>query len=297
MTRRIARLIGCCLALSFAGTAATAAPVPTAPAATPFRVGALQLWALSDELNVLLNDGKVFGKDVGAAAVAAVLRERGVATDTITLGVDALLVRMPDHLVLIDTGLGPKFGGVLMRSLAAAGFTPDAVTDVLITHSHGDHVSGLLTADGALAFPRAAVRMSAAEWRWLRGKPEQQALVTAIAPQVHSFAPGATVLPGITAIALPGHTPGHSGYRIVSGRVSLTDIGDTAHSSIVSLEHPGWTIGYDSDAAGGRSSRETELARLATSGETVFAPHFPYPGVGRIRKATTGYVFQPTLPH
>ena len=288
--------IACLTALLLAAGPAAGAPVPTAPAATPFHLGALQMWSLSDELNVLPNDGKVFGKDVGPAAVAGALRERGASTETITLGVDALLVKMPGRLVLIDTGLGSKVGGVLMRSLALAGVTPGAVTDVLITHSHGDHVGGLLTARGALAFPNAAVRMSAAEWAWLRGKPEQQALVAAITPKVSPFAPGASVLPGITAVALAGHTPGHVGYRIVSGRASLTDIGDTAHSSIVSLEHPGWAIGYDTDAVQGRASREAELARLAGSGETVFAPHFPFPGVGRIVKATTGYTFQPSLP-
>ncbi len=286
-----------CLAALAVAASATAAPVPTTPAATAFRVGSLQLWSLSDELNVLPNDGKVFGKDVGPVAVAGALREQGASAETITLGVDALLVKMPGRLVLIDTGLGAKVGGVLMRSLAAAGVAPGAVTDVLITHSHGDHVGVLLNADGALAFPNATIRLSAAEWAWLRGKPDQQALVTAITARVSPFAPGATVVPGITAITLPGHTPGHVGYRIVSGRASLTDIGDTAHSSIVSLAHPGWTIGYDTDAAQGRASREAELARLAASGETVFAPHFPYPGVGKIAKAATGYTFQPALPH
>lgn len=283
------------LTIAAAGVA-PAAPVPVAPAAHSFRLGALRLYSLRDMLNVMPNDGTVFGKDVGPAAVAAALRTTGAPADSVTLGVDALLVRGGAATVLIDTGLGAKIGGVLVASLAMAGVQPDAVTDILITHSHGDHVGGLLMADGTPAFPRARIHMSAAEWTWLRSKPAMQALATAIAPRVTTFTPGEEVVAGITAVSLAGHTPGHVGYRIVSQGRSLLDIGDSAHSAILSLGHPEWTIGYDNDAASGRGSREMLLGRLAASREQVFAPHFPFPGVGTIAHSGAGFVWKPARP-
>jgi glyoxylase-like metal-dependent hydrolase (beta-lactamase superfamily II) len=294
MSCRSLSLLAAALAVIGAGPSA-ARPAPVAAAAQPFMVGSLHLWALRDALNVVPNDASVFGTDAGAPAVAAVLRKAGAPTDTVTLGVDALLARMPGRVVLIDTGLGDKAGGMLVASLADAGVKPADVTDILVTHSHGDHVGGLIGADGKPVFPKAMIRMSSAEWTFLRGQSGMKALVAAISPSVRPFAPGTEVVPGITAVAIPGHTPGHVGYEIVSGKDRLIDIGDTAHSAIVSSAEPGWSIGYDTDAAQGKASRTAMLARLAVSHERVFAPHFPFPGTGRIVRAGAGYAWAPAL--
>ncbi|HLZ79009.1 MAG TPA: MBL fold metallo-hydrolase [Sphingomonas sp.] len=272
-----------------------AGPAPAPAAATGFTLGTLRLFALRDMDNVVPNDASVFGTDVGVPAVTKALEQAHAPTDKITLSVDALLVVMPGHVVLLDTGLGSKMGGALMTSLADAHVKPDQVTDILITHSHGDHVGGLVTKAGALAFPHATIRMAAPEWAWMQAKGNK-VLVDAIRSKVLTFSPGTEVVPGIISVPLAGHTPGHSGYEIRSGTAQLLDIGDSAHSSIISLGHPGWTIGYDNDATQGRASREALLARLAASHERIFAPHFPYPGVGFVEKAGDGYRWAPALP-
>jgi glyoxylase-like metal-dependent hydrolase (beta-lactamase superfamily II) len=277
-----------------AGTAACAKPAPVSPAATGFKIGAFQAYALRDMDNVVPNDGSVLGVGQPIPAISKVLADAHAPTGQIALGVDALLVKMPGHVVLLDTGLGPKVGGVLPLSLNEAHVAPGEVTDVLITHSHGDHIGGLVTKEGGLAFPNATIRMSAPEWAFLQSKGG--AVATAIAPKVKTFVPGADVLPGIRAVALPGHTPGHSGYEITSGKDRLLDIGDTAHSSIISLAKPDWTIQYDTDAAEGRATRKAELAKLAASHERIFAPHFPYPGVGFVVKNGDGYTWAPAVP-
>ncbi len=157
------------LSLVLAGAAwrpALAAPAPVEPEAVTFPLGALQISALRDADNVLANDGKTFGVGIDPVVTAGVLRAAGAPTDKITLSVDALLVRASGRVMLFDTGLGPKVHGVLIASLAKAGVRPEEVTDVFITHSHGDHVGGLITAEGQLAFPNAVIHMSAAEWTW-----------------------------------------------------------------------------------------------------------------------------------
>ena len=281
--------------LCLAGSA-LAKPQVVEPAAQPFRVGDLSVFALRDADNVLENDGKVLGVKVGAAAVAEVLKRAGAPTDKVSLGVDALLVKAPDRTMLFDTGLGPGAHGALMGSLAETGVSPGYITDVFITHSHGDHVGGLLTASGTLAFPNAAIHLSANEWAWMQAQPNNQAIAKAIAAKVVTFEPDVAVLPGVRAIALAGHTPGHVGYAITSGGAEIIDIGDTAHSAIVSLAKPDWAIGYDNDESEGEVTRAAELKRLADSKALLFAPHFPFPGVGHVVAKDGAFAWQPGLP-
>lgn len=268
-------------------------PGAVPPVASSFRVGDLAVTSLSDTEYVLPNDGKIFGVGAGADAVAKVLRSANAPTDVITLPVDALLVRDGSRIVLIDTGLGPKLGGALVASLKLAGVSPADVTDVLITHPHPDHIGGLLTADGRSAFPKATIRISGPDWKDLGGHAELAGLLRAIEGQVQPFEPGAGITPSIRSVPLPGHTPGHVGYRITSGNDSLLDVGDVAHSSILSLAEPDWTMGFDHDVQGSKSMRRHTLEELAQSRQLIFAPHFPYPGIGVIEAVGTGFKWLP----
>ena len=265
------------------------------PAVTPFKVGALELATLRDMKFVMPNDNKVFGVGLTPEAVASVLKAAGAPTDTVTLSVDVLLIKDGKHVILIDTGIGPKMNGALVGSLKQAGLTPEDVTDVLITHGHGDHIGGLLNAEGQSTFAKATIRLTTPEWEAMKGRADVADLVKVITPQVQAFAPGAQVLPSIKAVVIAGHTPGHTGYEITSGKAKLLAIGDAAHSSIVSLSHPEWTIQFDGDSKTATATREALLAKLAKSGETIYSPHFPYPGVGTIKAAAKGYVWNPTV--
>jgi len=284
------------LLLSGAAYSETAFGPAAAPAAArDFHVGSLKLTALHDAQYVIPNDAKTFGVDAGVAEVAALLRAKAAPTDRITVSVNALLVRSGKRLLLLDTGLGPQAHGALLASLKEAGVKPTAVTDVLITHSHGDHVGGLVDASGHPAFPKATIRMATKEWAWMKTQGPAE-LVKAISAHVKTFEPGARIAPGVTAVALDGHTPGHVGYEIASGKAKLLDIGDLSHSSILSLAKPGWTMGFDSDAALGKKTRQDKLAELAKDQEWVFAPHFPYPGVGHVVADGDAYAWKAELP-
>lgn len=297
MITKFAAGLAAAMLLSSSALAAVAnGPVAAAPAAQRFRIGSLRVIALKDADYVAANDGQTFGVDAGPAAVAQALAKAGAPTDRITVSVNALLVQTPGRMSLLDTGLGARAKGVLQASLAEAGIKPAQITDILLTHAHGDHIGGVATKAGELAFPNATIRMSAKEWAALQGEPGAAKLVKLIAPKVKTFEPGTAVVPGITPIALYGHTPGHVGYEIEFGAMRLFDLGDSAHSSLISLSKPAWTMGFDADPGLGRTSREATLAGLAKSQELVFSPHFPFPGVGRIEAAGEGYAWKAEQP-
>src|SRR5690606_27139 len=183
-------------------------------------------------------------------------------TDKVNLTVTPLLVRTPDRVLLFDTGAGTNFGptaGLLARSMAEAQLDTAAVSDVFISHAHGDHVGGLIDADGELTFPNATIHIGAADWAFLQelsaetaarvGLPEHAKLVAAMTPKVAPFEPNAELAAGVVkAVEIRGHTPGHSGYLIGSGTDSVLYIGDTLHHYVVSVQKPDWTIAFDHDA-------------------------------------------------
>ena len=268
---------------------------PVAPAARTFQLGQLQVTVLHDAQIVVPNDGKSFGVDAKPGEASELLRAAGAPTGDVTLSVNVLMVKIGARIVLLDTGTGPEWHGAVLGSLKLTGVAPSAITDVLITHSHGDHVNGLLDANGQLAFPNAAIRMSDEEWEWMKTKGSEH-LVTGISDHVTSFRAGATIAPGIRSIAQDGHTPGHVGYEISSSGVQLRDIADLAHSSIISLAKPQWLNGFDRDEDEARGIRLSMLQALAASHELIFAPHFPFPGVGYIVPDGAGYTWQAAVP-
>ncbi|WEK38511.1 MAG: MBL fold metallo-hydrolase [Candidatus Brevundimonas colombiensis] len=264
-----------------------APPNPTqtvaAPAEKPvyrFKIGTLDAIALFDGQNPVPNDNKVFGVGLTPQAVAAPLTAAGQPTDVIMLEIHPLLVRKDDRTMLFDTGLG-EGKGLLMQSLRTAGVEPASITDVLISHGHPDHIGGLV-ANGALAFPNAAIRMSEADWALIRANPELADLVRIITPKVQTFKPGAEAAPGVTAQDTAGHTPGHVAYLIADGQNQLLYTGDLMHHWILSVEHPDWRVGYDDDQAAGEKARLDEVTALRNSGAHIYAYHFPFPGLGKI---------------
>lgn len=272
------------------------APVPAvAPAADThaFRIGQLEAVALRDGSLTF----PVGGQDIpwkNSAEVSALLRASGVTDDTVHLSIQPLLVKDGDRTVLIDTGAGGQMGteGKLQASLRTAGVAPAQVTDILISHAHGDHVGGLV-ANGALVFPNAAIRMSIPEWTAMQSDAELADLVRVITPKVQAFAPGSVVAPNITAVSLDGHTPGHSGYEIAQGGGRLLYIGDALHSSILSVQRPDWRNNWDADSAAAIATRQGLLERGASQNLLIYGNHFPFPGLGRFQRRDDGFVWTP----
>jgi len=270
-----------------------------------FSIGKFSATALRDGGIDVPNDNKVIGVGRTPEEVAELLAAAGLPTDTLHLSIQPLAVKAGDRTLLFDSGAGSAFGesaGHLPASMAAAGIDPASVTDVFISHAHGDHLGGLVNAQGALAFPNATIHISAPDWAFLKamkaenaanfGIAQYDALIAAMTPKVAAFEPGADIIPGVVkAVEIRGHTPGHSGYMITSGEASLLYMGDAMHHSVVSVQRPDWTIQFDGDAPTAQASRKALLARSAESGQRIYAVHFPFPGVGTFERRGDEFVW------
>ena len=293
----LAAVLGACSPPPEKAVTPAETPAPDANADVhAFRIGELHAAALRDgELGFPATDREMspWGD---TAAVSNLLGASGQTDGQIHLSIQPLLVRTGDRVILIDAGAGGQMGteGKLVASLRAAGVQPGQVTDVLISHSHGDHIGGLAGANGGLAFPNAVIRMTAAEWADLQANPGSSGpLIEAMKPKLQTFEPGAEVAPGVTAVALAGHTPGHTGYEIASGADRLLYIGDAMHSSLVSVQRPELVNGWDSDSAAAIRTRQGLLARGASDSLRIYGVHFPFPGLGRFQRRDDGFVWSP----
>jgi glyoxylase-like metal-dependent hydrolase (beta-lactamase superfamily II) len=299
-------LSACAPKLDETAAAPAAAPVAEAPAAPaimpfgesaevkPFRIGLLEAAALHDGDLEVPNDNKVLAVNKKKADVDAVLTANNLPTDKLKLSVQPLIVRSADKLMLFDTGAAALFGptaGKLRVSLYATSVDPASVTDIFISHAHGDHVGGLVGTD-ALYFPNAAIHMSANEWAAMKADKNMAPMVALITPKVVEFQPSAELVPGtVKAMDIQGHTPGHSGYMITSGTESLLYIGDTMHHSVISVQQPDWTIAFDGDAPTAQASRKALIESSAAAGRRIYAVHFPFPGLGKFEKQGDKFVW------
>ncbi|QBE66874.1 MBL fold metallo-hydrolase [Pseudoduganella lutea] len=225
--------------------------------------------------------------------------------------INAFLVNTGTKLILVDSGAGALYGadgGHLLGNLRAAGYAPEQVDEVLLTHLHADHVGGVALG-GAAAFPNAVVRVNRRDATYWLSTTEQgkapsflrgmfDGAMASLKPYIAAgrFKPfdGAGQLEeGVTALASPGHTPGHTAYLIESDGERLLAWGDTVHVAPVQFPDPGVTVKYDSDAAQAAAHRRQWFAEAAQRGDCVAAAHISFPGLGHVVNGADGYRWLP----
>lgn len=289
-----------------AAAQAPAAPPPTMPFHRT-RVGALAVTVVNDGSN-WRPDATGPGVVVNAQPeeVRALLAAQGITSPFLPNSWNVTLVQTGGQSVLLDTGRGGQ--GQVAANLAAAGTPPDSIDHVVITHFHGDHIGGLIQADGSAAFARARLSVPAGETAyWTDAGEESRApanrrpgfalarrVLTAYAGRIEQVAPGATVAPGITAVASFGHAPGHTCYLIANGAEQLMVIGDVATSAELFLPRPDWYPGFDMDPPMAVATRRALLDRLSIDRIPMVAYHFPMPGLGRVDKVGAGFRLLPS---
>jgi glyoxylase-like metal-dependent hydrolase (beta-lactamase superfamily II) len=273
-----------------------------APGFYRLMIGEFEITALLDGI-VNLDDAALL-KNISEADRDALLK-RALIDDPhkIATATNAYLINTGVKLVLVDAGGGTAFPGLghLAENLKASGYRPEEVDAVVITHLHPDHVGGLTQADGKAVFPKAVVYVAKAENDyWLSEKePEVPAVykehLKKAREQVRdiskpyldsnrwrTFEEGKLPILGIKAVAIPGHTPGHTAYEIRSGGQTLVIIGDMVHVAAVQFARPDAAVSFDSDARQAVATREALFRRVAEGKTFIADMHVAFPGIGRL---------------
>jgi glyoxylase-like metal-dependent hydrolase (beta-lactamase superfamily II) len=310
-------------ALAAAGSMMGRAALPAAAAAVPkvsrqapgvFRMmlGDVEITALYDG-GVSLSPQLLHGaspQDVDALLEEACIEPKA----GFPASINAFLINNGQNLILIDTGVGTYFGnkgGLLPESLRAAGYDPEQIDTVLLTHLHSDHALGLVDGSGKPLFTKATVLVHEAEASyWLANGAENRvtdgqrkvlpALRAAVAPYqaagtFKTFATGALPVPGLEAELIAGHTPGHCGYGIRSQTSSLLFWGDVVHCLPVQFPRPAVTIDFDTVQGQAFPAREKVMAQSAREKRWVAGAHLPFPGIGHVQARDSGYTWLPAM--
>ncbi|HEY1089736.1 MAG TPA: MBL fold metallo-hydrolase [Burkholderiaceae bacterium] len=302
-------LLSVVLASSTVTVAQAAAPQQKTQAPGYYRLmlGDFEVTALSDG-TVELPVDKLLAAP--AAATNATLQHSFLRSPLET-SVNGYLINTGTKLVLIDTGAGVMFGptlGRLLSNLKAAGYTPEQVDEIYITHFHGDHMGGLLE-KGLASYPNAVVRMARAEADYYLSKAKMaaapEAARGAFAGAMKATQPyadsgrikpidgDAELVPGIRSVLTSGHTPGHTIYQVESKGQRLIVWGDLMHVAAVQFPDPTVTISFDTDSKVMLPQRLKIFAEAAASGALVAGAHLSFPGLGHLRAEGKGYQFVP----
>ena len=282
-----------------------------APGFYRYKLGSFEITVVTDgKSRVPITDAFVTNasKDEVKAALAALFMD----TEIFYGPYNPIVVNTGANLAVIDTGNGEAayqstkgLNGQLLINLAAAGIDAAAIDSVVISHFHGDHINGLLKADNTLAFPNAKIYVPAPEYRYWMSDDEMKRAASPridllfknvrrvmsgeVLKRLSQYEWGAEIIPGITAVATPGQSPGHTSHIVASGNSKVFVHADVTHAPYLFLRNPGWHPFYDHDPVKSEETRRKVLDMLASSRMLVQGYHFPFPGVAHIEKTTTGY--------
>ncbi len=311
--RRIALLAGGALlaapALLTPAAAQTAgAPAGQAPGFYRFRVGGWTVTQVNDGFNRFPVASYVPG--VPAAELQALMAESFMTGDAITVPFTITFAQRGNTFLVFDAGNGvtapTATNGRMIANMAAAGIDPAAITHVIHSHFHGDHINGLLNAENGRAFPNAEILVPATEWSWWADagnearSPERQRATFAntarrFAPyqgRVRQFGAG-EVIPGVTAMDAPGHTPGHTIFRLSDGAEQLVFLADALNRPEITARRPDWHFVGDFDGTLAATSRKRVLDMVATDRIRVTGYHYIFPANGYFARQGEGYAFVP----
>ena len=311
--RRVSRrdFLGC------AATGAVALAAGTTLSARPgwirqtiHKAGKLEAMVLSDG-HFFLPTGFLLTPDSPPAERDAVLKAAPPAGDQIQLPNNIAVIRGPSDLILVDAGTGPRHqptAGKLAENLKAAGIQPTAVTMVVLTHGHPDHLWGVLDASDTPIYPNATYVISAREWDLWADPNVMRTLPPAVAndrivggasnhlarikDKIKRVRGGDEIISGVRVLETPGHTQGHISVEL-SGGDGLVIGGDALTHPVISFQHPSWKVPVDHEADRGIATRLRLLDRLATDKVRLLGAHLPVPGTGFVERKDGAYRFAP----
>jgi glyoxylase-like metal-dependent hydrolase (beta-lactamase superfamily II) len=294
--------------------AAVAPAGAQAPGFYRYKVGAYECTSINDGvfLRPIDNFVRDIPKEEAQTAADAAYMPKGM----VAVPFNPQLINTGSKLVLIDSGNGvgmfePSKGrvGRTLHNLAAAGVDPKSVDVVLLSHLHPDHTNGIRAADGSMAFPNAEIMVPAKDWEfWLSDENAAKAqsnemmknyfanvrkTFAGIESRVTKYDWGKEVAPGITSIATPGHTPGHTSFAVASGDAKILIQSDVTNIPEFFLRNPDWHVVYDTDPDMAQTTRHKFYDMAAAEKATVVGFHFSFPSVGHVEKDGSKYRLVP----
>jgi glyoxylase-like metal-dependent hydrolase (beta-lactamase superfamily II) len=292
-------------------TAAAPAADKQAPSFYRYKVGDILVTVVSDGKNVFkLEDS--FIPNARKEDVSAALEKAYMPQGMMTIYFAPLVLNTGGKLVVIDTGNGALAkqtskgaNGLFADNMAAAGFDPKAVDMVVISHFHGDHVNGLLTADGEPAFPNAEVLVPATEWKFwmddgemsrapagrMRGlfKNNRNIFDAGLKRKVTPYEWGKEIAPGLLTVETVGHTPGHTSYVLSSGSDKVFIQSDVTNNPNPFATHPEWHAFFDQDGEMAEKTRRRVYDMVSVEKLLLQGFHYPFPGLAHLEKEGNGY--------
>lgn len=251
---------------------------------------------------------KAFGS-IPAEEVTAAIRAEGRDPEAYPFVINLLHVKTPEHQFLVDAGTGktdfdPE-ANHLADDLNTLGINPADVDTVIITHAHWDHYAGLHTAEGNLTFPNARYFIGKTEWDFCTAEEQLAStnendpnpahikkILLPLRDRLQLIEDGAEILPGVYALAAPGHTIGQIAVLITSNGEGLLHVADVTHHTF-QVEHPDWTLGYDPLQAESRQTRHRLVEHAAKDKLLWMGYHFPFPAIGHVTKGADGFHWHP----
>ena len=299
LTRRQTLLSGAALPFVAASAASVRPAAAQGMSMTPpnaiknsFMLGDFEVSTLLAGTRTVENPQEIFGTNVSPEEFAEVSAANFIPTDKAQFFFTPTVVDTGSGIVLFDTGLNAEG---ITAALAAAGYTPDDVTTVVVTHMHGDHIGGLTAEDGTPTFANAAYVTGQAEFdHWAAQNNETfEAKVRPLADRFTFIGDEGEVATGITGMAAFGHTPGHMVYRLSSGDRQVLLMADLANHYVWSVAHPDWEVRFDADKAAAAQSRRRILGMAAAERMPVIGYHMPFPAMGFIDTRGDGFHYVP----
>jgi glyoxylase-like metal-dependent hydrolase (beta-lactamase superfamily II) len=280
---------------------------PQAPYFYRFKLGSAECTVVSDG-QLPLGDPNAAFLNIDKAEIARELKDNFLPASNAVLEQNVLVVNFGDRVVLFDTGMGRDalFGdttGKLQTTLRQANIDPASVDGVVMSHAHIDHCGGLIGAGGKRNFPNTQYFIGEADFNYWTddakipsnypGRPhfldQARNNLLPVKDAIHFYKDNEQIMPGITALAAPGHTVSHTIFMIESGGKQLCYVGDLAHHPVLLLERPRTQFAYDTDPVQSGESRVRMLTMLSANRIPLLAYHFAWPGIGHVSKDGEGF--------
>jgi glyoxylase-like metal-dependent hydrolase (beta-lactamase superfamily II) len=274
-----------------------------------FNVGAMKI-AIIDDARFTF-PAAAFAANKAEGTVAPFLEKFGLPTETVSLHMQITYVENGPHKVLLDTGMGDVTfpgneadNGRLIAGLAAIGVAPGDITAVILSHGHPDHI-GSCSKNGAPLFKNASYHLPPSELEFWTQKPDGEqsfmnmmlsvgnAQLEPIRSLIQPYSGGDEIVPGITAVAAPGHTLGHHAFMISDGGDKLLHLMDAAVHYLVGPEEPDWALGVEMDQTAAADTRRKLFKQAADENLMIAGYHFPFPGIGKIIPQNNAWRFVP----